>query len=321
MRRHPLVFLAVFTVVSLVAMVCGAQEALPEASAAASPAMPWWGWPLALFLLTFAMGVVAPLAGVGGGVLFVPIVSGFFPFHLDFVRACGLLAALSGALSAGPRLLNAKMASLRLAMPIALIASASSIVGALLGLALPANVVQAALGGSILAICVLMMTAKRSERPEVRKPDWFAELFHIHGIYTEGSTGQEINWQVHRTPQALVLFVFIGILAGMFGLGAGWANVPVLNLVMGAPLKVSVATSGFLVAITDTAAAWVYIGRGCVIPLLVVPCVVGVMLGSKIGARLLRVAKPGFVRWLVIGVLVFAGLKSLTKGLGLPFIL
>src|SRR5204862_4869188 len=36
-------------------------------------AMEWWLWPLALFALTFAMGIVAVLAGIGGGVLFVPI--------------------------------------------------------------------------------------------------------------------------------------------------------------------------------------------------------------------------------------------------------
>ena len=57
----------------------------------------WWIWPLALFAVSFAIGVVAVLAGVGGGVLFVPIVGGFFPFHLDFVRGAGLLLALSGA--------------------------------------------------------------------------------------------------------------------------------------------------------------------------------------------------------------------------------
>ena len=51
--------------------------------------MEWWIWPIALFVATFAMGIVAVLAGVGGGVLFVPIVSAFFPFHLDFVRAAG----------------------------------------------------------------------------------------------------------------------------------------------------------------------------------------------------------------------------------------
>jgi uncharacterized membrane protein YfcA len=35
----------------------------------------------------------------------------------------------------------------------------------------------------------------------------------------------------------LVLFLLIGVMAGMFGIGAGWANVPALNLLMGAPLE------------------------------------------------------------------------------------
>jgi len=105
-------------------------------------------------------------------------------------------------------------------------------------------------------------------------------------------------------------------MAGMFGLGAGWANVPVLNLLMGAPLKISVATSKFLLSITDTSAAWIYLNNGCVIPLIVVPSLIGIMLGSFVGVRLLKVAKPGLVRWIVIGMLGFAGLKALTKGLG-----
>ena len=56
-------------------------------------------------------GIVAVLGGVGGGVLFVPIISGFFPFHLDFVRGTGLLVPLSGALAAGPGLLKSNLAS------------------------------------------------------------------------------------------------------------------------------------------------------------------------------------------------------------------
>ncbi len=63
------------------------------------------------------------LGGIGGGVLFVPIVGGFFPFHLDFVRGAGLLLALSGALAAGPALLRGGLAHLRLAMPLALVGS------------------------------------------------------------------------------------------------------------------------------------------------------------------------------------------------------
>lgn len=276
----------------------------------------WWVWPIILLVVTFVMGIAAVLGGVGGGVLFVPIISGFFPFHLDFVRGTGLLVALAGALAAGPGLLKLNLASLRLAIPVALIASTFAIVGAMVGLALPTNVVQIALGATILGICVLMLTAKKSEFPEVKQADKLASVLNIYGVYQEASTGQVVDWKVHRTPQGLILFIVIGVMAGMFGLGAGWANVPVLNLLMGAPLKISVATSKFLLSITDTSAAWIYLNKGCVIPMMVVPSIVGIMLGSFVGVRLLRVAKPGVVRWIVIGMLGFAGLKALAKGLG-----
>jgi len=288
-------------------------NAVSEAPGDADPngGLPWWFWPLVLFAVTFVMGIAAVLAGVGGGVLFVPIVSGFFPFHLDFVRATGLLVALSGALAAGPGLLRANLASLRLAIPAAVIASTCAIIGAMIGLALPAEIVKICLGTTILGICGLMLLSKKSQFPDVPRPDWLSAALAIHGIYREPSTGQTVEWQVHRTPLGLCLFVVIGIMAGMFGLGAGWANVPVLNLVMGAPLKISVGTSKFLLSITDTSAAWIYMNQGCVIPLLVVPSVVGIMLGSLVGVRILAVAKPAFIRWMVIEMLGFAGLKAL----------
>ena len=287
------------------------------ALAADAGATPWWVWPIALFAVSFALGVVAVLAGVGGGVLFVPIVGGFFPFHLDFVRGAGLLLALSGALSAGPTLLRAGFASLRLAMPLALVGSITSIAGALAGLALPAHVVQTALGVTILAIVVLMWSAKKSEYPEVAAPDALGAALRLHGIFHDPATGRDVDWKVHRTPAAIAAFAGIGVLAGMFGLGAGWANVPVLNLLMGAPLKLSVGTSGFLLSVIDTSAAWVYFHRGAVLPLLVAPSIIGVMLGARIGARLLRVAPAAMVRRLVIALLLVAGARALLKGLGI----
>jgi uncharacterized membrane protein YfcA len=48
-----------------------------------------------------------------------------------------------------------------------------------------------------------------------------------------------------------------------------------------------VATSKFLLSITDTSAAWIYLNRGCVIPLIAVPSIVGLMPGSILGLRIL----------------------------------
>ena len=290
--------------------------ALAFAAGGPDAAPPWWIWPLALFVVCFVLGMIAVPAGIGGGVLFVPIVSGFFPFHLDFVRGAGLLVALSGALAAGPGLLRAGLADLRLALPPTLLASMGAIAGALAGLALPVAAVQVALGFTILCIAALMWRSKRSEYPETGRPDPLGAALRMSGIFHDRALGRDVAWQTHRTPLGLVLFAGIGVLAGLFGLGAGWANVPVLNLVMGAPLRLSAGTSGFILSIVDSSAAWIYINKGALLAIVAVPSVIGMMLGAFIGARLLAVLRASAIRRLVIVILLLAGVRALTKGLG-----
>ena len=278
--------------------------------------MEWWVWPIALFALTFAMGIVAVLAGVGGGVLFVPIVGAFFPFHLDFVRAAGLMLALTTALSAAPALLRSGLASVRLGLPLTLISSVTSILGALLGLALPTEALQTALGLLILGIAVLMWRSGGSALPQVRA-DALGSALGMHGIYHDPGLGRDVDWKVHRTASGFVAFAGIGVVAGMFGLGAGWANVPALNLLMGVPLKLAVGTSGFVLIGGATSASWIYLQRGAVLPLLVVPSVLGAIIGAKLGVHLLKGAKPAFVRRMVLTLLFIAGARALLKGLGI----
>lgn len=286
------------------------------AAGTGAQAVQWWVWPAALFVVCFVLGVLAVPAGVGGGVLFVPLVGGFFPFHLDYVRGAGLLVALSSALAAGPALLRAGLANLRLSVPLALVASISSIGGALLGLALPVHIVRIALGVAILGIVAVMLLARKSEIPTVKVADRLGVLLGMHGVFHDAAAGRDVAWKVHRTPQGLLLFVLIGVLAGMFGLGAGWANVPTLNLLMGVPLKVAAGSSGFILSLVDSSAAWIYLNQGAVLPVIAVPSVIGMMLGAKIGARLLAVLKAAVVRRLVIGLLLFAGARALLVGLG-----
>jgi len=296
----------------LVAMLLPATALAADAAGA-----PWWLWPIALFAVTFLLGIAAVLGGIGGGVLFVPIVGGFFPFHLDFVRGAGLLLAVSGALAAGPALLRSGLASLRLAMPLALVGSIASIFGALAGLALPTAVVQAALGVVILLIALVMWRAGNSDRPHVAAPDALGEALGMRGAFHDHPAREDVDWRVHRTPVALALFVGIGFLAGMFGLGVGWGNVPVLNLVMGVPFKVAVSTSSFMLSVIDTSAAWVYLNHGALLPILHVPSILGVMLGARVGARLLPRIRASTSRRIVIVLLLVAGGRALAKGLGI----
>lgn len=278
--------------------------------------LPFWAWPLLLFLVCLVIGVIAVPAGIGGGTLFVPLVGGFFPFHLDFVRGVGLMVALASALAAAPMLLRCGLANIRVALPLAVLASASSIGGAMLGLALPPHLIQISLGVLVLAIVAVMLVSRESEVPVVQRSDRLSQALSLHGVFVDQSNQRTIEWRVHRTLPGLVVFLGIGVLAGMFGIGAGWANVPTLNLLMGLPVKMAAGMSGLILGLVDSSAVWVYINRGAVLPMLAVPSIVGMMLGARVGARLLNVLKGSTIRRMVMVVLVFAGLRALSKGLG-----
>ena len=280
-------------------------------------AVAWWVWPIALFAVTFVLGIVAVVAGIGGGVLFVPVVASFFPFHLDFVRGAGLLLALAGTLAAGPVLLRSGMANLRLVMPLALTGSIASIAGALVGLSVPVDLLQTALGITVIGVALLIWRSKASDWIDIEESDPLGVLLRLKGRFEDPARGAQVDWRTHQTPAGLAVFAAIGFLGGVFGLGAGFANVPALNLLMAAPLKVAVGSSGLLISVINSAAAWIYINSGAVLPLLVVPSILGVMLGSRIGARLLSIVPAPAVRQLVIAVMLIAGVRALLRGLGI----
>jgi hypothetical protein len=280
-------------------------------------AIPWWVWPIALFAVSFVIGIVAVVAGIGGGVLFVPIVGSFFPFHLDFVRGAGLVFALAGTLAAGPQLLRNGMASLRLVLPLALAGSIASTFGAVVGLSLSTELVQTALGVTVIAIAVLIWRSSAVDKLTGVRSDALGLALRLEGAFHDPAVGARIDWRTHRTLAGFAAFGAIGFLGGVFGLGAGFANVPALNLLMAAPLKVAVGSSGLIISIINSSAAWVYINRGALLPLLVVPSILGVMLGSRLGARLLTVMPAAQVRRLVIAAMLLAGVRALLKGTGL----
>jgi uncharacterized protein len=170
---------------------------------------------------------------------------------------------------------------------------------------------------TILFIAGLMIAAKKSEFPHVPRPDAWSQTLGISGMFHDAISGKNIPWQVHRTPAGLVLFLIIGFLGGLFGVGAGWANVPALNLLMGVPLKVAAGTSSMILSMASSSATWYYLDNGAILPIIAVPSVIGMMIGARIGAHLLTVLKASMIRRMVIAILLFASVRTLLKGFGI----
>jgi len=278
-------------------------------------------WIGILFVFTFVIGLVAPLAGVGGGVLFVPLATAFFPFSVDFIRGAGLIVALTSSLSSAPYLIEKGLANVKIMSPIVVVSIVTSIIGGIVGLwitnVFPSgqDYIIIALGALLFFIFIVMILSKRIEFPKIKEVDTFSKKLGLKGAWHEPSLNKTIEYETTNLPLGVLSFGAVGFVAGMFGLGAGWANVPVLNLIMGAPIKVSVATSMAIITVNDAAASWVYMARGAILPLICIPSVVGITIGARIGAKLSAKAKPLFVKYLVIGIIVFACILNVLKGL------
>ena len=69
---------------------------------------------------------------------------------------------------------------------------------------------------------------------------------------------EEIEYQPVRARIGLALMYVAGMVSGLLGIGSGALKVPGMDLAMELPIKVSTATSNFVIGVTAAASAGVY---------------------------------------------------------------
>ena len=318
-RRVPeLTILIVLTIVAYAVMGLFSQVSSTEVLTAGGA---WWIIVVS-FLLSTLIAVVSVLGGVGGGVIFTPIMLGFTSVDTLLVRSTGLVVAMfSGLVSSGP-FMRKGLADVHLvfycAIPIIIGAMAGS--HAAIGLSASMGstgdaIVRLLLGAVLVFIAVMfILGGANTEYPQPKRVDSISLKLHLKSSYWEESLSKTIHYQPTRAIPGVILFFVVGFTGGFFGLGGGWAVVPVLNLVMTVPLKVSAASSGVLLAIGNAAAIWPYIVTGALIAVFAAPWMIGQVIGGILGAHILAKVKAGFVRNILIGLLILTSIKLIARG-------
>jgi len=278
---------------------------------------------IASFLLSTAIAVIAVIAGVGGGVIFTPVMLGFTSIDTLIIRGTGLVVAMfSGLISSGP-FMRTGLSDIKLvyycSIPIIIGAMAGATSAVYLADVMGVtgdSIVRLMLGLILVFIAVMFIIGgSKTEYPEVKHVDTFSEKMGLRGAYWEESLQKAVEFRATRGLLGLFLFLLVGFTGGFFGLGGGWAVVPVLNMVMMVPLKVSAACSGVLLAIGNAAAIWPYILYGALIALFAVPWMLGQVVGGIIGAHILTKIKAAFVRNILIVLIIATSIKLVFRGL------
>jgi len=182
--------------------------------------------------------------------------------------------------------------------------------GALLGAYLSARVPTAAL--AVIFGLVLLHSAWQSlhESPAAARrgeADGLAERLKLRGSFPE-------EYRATHVKAGFGLMFGAGTLSGLLGIGSGALKVIAMDQVMRIPFKVSTTTSNFMIGVTAAASAGIYLKRGYIDPALTAPVMLGVLLGSVIGARVLMGAATRVLRWTFAAVVAVMAIQMIYNG-------
>jgi len=282
-------------------------------------------WVSGLFFASLAIGFIGTLAGIGGGVIWSPIAMAFTPMDSVIIRASGLVVAMFNALVATGPLARTGLCNIRLGLFLMIPLGVGAFSGAqgAIYVARAFGITGEGIIRIILALIIFglflyfLLGGKKIEYPVVKKEDGFTRFFQMHLPYYEESERKVIDYKLNRGLLFWVAVFFVGLVGGFFGMGGGWAVVPALNVIMGAPLKVAAAVSMTGLGMGSCVSVWPYFIAGAMIPIVIAPLLVGQVLGGVLGAQVLIGMRAVFVRFILIGTLLFTSFGLLTKGLEL----
>ena len=169
--------------------------------------------------------------------------------------------------------------------------------------------------GVVMGYSAIAMFRKRHADVRADVPtDRLADELRLHSEYHDEASGLHVAYRVTRAKVGLVLMYVAGVVSGLLGIGSGALKVPAMDLAMGLPIKVSTATSNFMIGVTAAASAGVYFARGDINPFIAAPVAGGVLAGATTGSRLLGRLESTALRTLFVVVLLAISAQMFVKG-------
>jgi uncharacterized membrane protein YfcA len=167
----------------------------------------------------------------------------------------------------------------------------------------------------ILLVSAWQMCVRRAEpaAPCCVTPDRRAVA--LHASYPDPATGREVPYLVGRIPVGLLLMYAAGLISALLGIGSGVLKIPAMDTALRLPIRVSTATSNFMIGMTGCASACAYFLRGELVTSVAAPVALGSVVGSIAGAHILMRTPTRHLRVLFVSILVLVALQMLLHGL------
>ncbi len=264
-----------------------------------------------LILISVFAGFLGSILGLGGGIIVVPALTLLFNIDIRYAIAASLVSIIATSSGAAASFLKDNLTNLRLAVLLELGTVAGAMCGFLIASYIDSSFLFLLFGGFLFFSAIMMFRKKGDGHTNIDHP-WSSQL-RLSGEY-HNEKGELISYKVANVPLGLFSMYFAGILSALLGIGSGIFKVMAMDGAMKLPMKVSSATSNFMIGVTASASAGAFFLRGDIRPEIACPVAIGIIGGSWIGARIMPILPANTIRKIFVVVLVIVSIQMIMRG-------
>ena len=256
-------------------------------------------------------GLLGSLTGLGGGVVIVPMLTLLFGIDFRYAVGASLVSVIATSSGAAAAYVREGFTNIRIGMFLEVATTVGAILGATLAGLIPTSVLAVVLGAVLLYSALLAARPRQEHVVATRDP--LAARLRLDGSYP--SLTGEREYHVQHVRLGFGLMLGAGTLSGLLGIGSGALKVLAMDQAMCLPFKVSTTTSNFMIGVTAAASAGIYLARGYVDPGIAMPVVLGVLVGSTLGTRVLARTASAPLRALFAVVIGLLAVEMIINGI------
>ena len=272
-------------------------------------------------LIAVLAGFLGSLVGLGGGIIITPALTILFGIDIKYAIGASIVAVIATSSGSAIAFVKDHISNMRVGMLLEVFTTAGGVVGALM-----AGIFSSKLLYIFFSLILLnsfygmlkktgLITKLKKEEEKVVN-DKYADRYKLNSTYYDKATGKTIAYNVTNVPQGSLVMFGAGFASGLLGIGSGAFKVVALDSYMKLPIKVSTATSNFMMGVTATASALIYFFNGTINPAIAAPIAIGTLLGSRTGAKVMQRLDAKYIRYIFLPILLFTIVNMFLKGVG-----
>jgi len=266
-----------------------------------------------LFAVSLGASGLGGMLGMASGIFLVPILMIFGHVEIHIAIGASIVSVIVCSCSSAAPFLKGQLTNIRLAIVLETATTLGALTGVLLSGVIPVSYLYF-LFAVILLVSAQQMLSRRRETAAAtaiaEMGEWGTAL-QLHSTYPDREGGGSVAYRVQRVPMGMALMYGAGLISALLGIGSGVLKIPAMDTALRLPIKVSSATSNFMIGVTAAASAGAYLMRGEIVPGIAGPVALGSVVGSILGARILMAVSNDKIRVLFVVVLIVLAVQML----------